>query len=150
MATDLLSTIAGEIETRMRELRPALAEYERLLEAAAALASEQAATRQPARSARPASSRRVSSRASSSRRPAIRLTASATATAAKPKRAVRGAAREAILAALEHGSHTVGELVAVTAMTAANVNGNVRRLLSEGAIAKTLREGKVAYELPSA
>ncbi len=64
-----------------------------------------------------------------------------------PTRAARGAAREAILAALDHGSHTIGELVVVTAMSAPNINGNLRRLLSEGVVAKTEREGKTAWAL---
>jgi len=59
------------------------------------------------------------------------------------------APREEILAALEHGSHTVGELAVVTAMSGPNINGNLRRLVSEGAVAKTEREGKVAYVLPA-
>jgi hypothetical protein len=140
MATDLLSTIAGEIESRLRELRPAIEEYERLSVAAHALEAEQA----PPSSRRSAPTpRRRSTRPATSRAAARRSSA-----AAKPGRAVRGAAREAIMAALEHGSHTVAELAAVTAMTAANINGNVRRLLSEGAVAKTQREGKAAYVLP--
>jgi porphobilinogen deaminase len=65
----------------------------------------------------------------------------------KPARAARGAAREAILAALDHGSHTIGELVVVTAMSGPNINGNLRRLLSEGAVMKTEREGKTAWAL---
>ena len=69
---------------------------------------------------------------------------------AKSTRAPRGAAREAILAALDHGSHTVGELAVVTAMSTANINGNVRRLVVEGAVAKTEREGKTAYALATA
>ena len=34
----------------------------------------------------------------------------------KPERSARGVVREVILAALDHGSHTVGELAMVTAM----------------------------------
>jgi DNA-binding transcriptional ArsR family regulator len=65
----------------------------------------------------------------------------------KPGRAARGAAREAILAALEHGSHTVGELAVVTAMSGPNINGNMRRLLDDGVVVKTEREGKIAWAL---
>jgi DNA-binding transcriptional ArsR family regulator len=68
----------------------------------------------------------------------------------KPERAARGAAREAILAALDHGSHTVGELAVVTAMSGPNINGNLRKLVSEGAVVKTEREGKAAWALPDA
>lgn len=69
------------------------------------------------------------------------------ATKPRSERAARGAAREAILAALDHGSHTVGELAVVTAMSGPNINGNLRRLFSEGAVVKTEREGKTAWAL---
>jgi hypothetical protein len=68
----------------------------------------------------------------------------------KPQRAARGVARETILAALDHGSHTVSELAVVTAMSASNINATVRKLVAEGAIVKTEREGKAAWALPEA
>ena len=68
----------------------------------------------------------------------------------KPERAARGVVREAILAALEHGSHTVGELAVVTAMTGPSINGNLRRLVADGAVVKTEREGKAAWVLADA
>ncbi len=122
MATDLLSTICREIDERLNELRPLLAERERLLVATDALVEEspKPASKSPARAA------------------------------AKPERAARGAAREAILGALEHGSHTVGELVVVTAMSTTNVNGNLRRLRAEGVVVKAEREGKAAWALRDA
>lgn len=129
---NLLSTIRSEVEQRMDALRPLLAEHEQLLGALSALDAN-------------TSERSTKSRSSSRRTPtASRARA---AKGSKQKRAPRGAAREAILGALEHGSHTVSELVAVTAMTGPNINGNLRRLLSEGAITKTDREGKTAYAL---
>jgi hypothetical protein len=69
--------------------------------------------------------------------------------AAVPKRAQRGAAAVAILAALEHGSHTVSELTIVTAMSGAIVNNNLRRLQQAGTITRTKRagDGKAAYAL---
>ncbi len=69
------------------------------------------------------------------------------AVAPKRERAAKGAAKQAIIAALEHGSHTVGELSVVTAMSGPNINGNIRRLLKDGTIVKTSREGKTAYAL---
>ncbi len=62
------------------------------------------------------------------------------------------AAQQAILAALEHGSHTPGELVMVTAMSATEIRGNLSRLARRGAIAKVRRDGdgKAAYALRSA
>lgn len=65
----------------------------------------------------------------------------------KPERAMPGAAREAILGALEHGSHTVGELAVVTAMSGPNINGNLRRLALEGVVVRTGREGMTAWSL---
>jgi hypothetical protein len=68
----------------------------------------------------------------------------------KPERVSRDIARETILAALEHGSHTVGELAVVTAMSGPNINGNLRKLVSAGAVVKTEREGKAAWALAAA
>lgn len=149
--SDLLSTIRGEIDTRLSDLRPLLAEYEQLLTALRALDSGEGSS-----SGSPQAPRRVGatgSRASRANRRgsaagAIRRAASATrANSTRKPRASRGAAREAILGALEHGSHTVGELATVTAMSAPNISANVRRLLIEGAIAKTQRGGRTAYAL---
>jgi hypothetical protein len=68
----------------------------------------------------------------------------------KPERVSRDIARETILAALEHGSHTVGELAVVTAMSGPSINGNLRKLVSVGAVVKTEREGKAAWALAAA
>ena len=140
---DLLSTIRSEIDERLQALRPLLAEHDQLLDALSAIdartgsPSDEASA--PTRTATPGPGRpRRSTKATGK---------SSRSASAKRTRAPRGAAREAILAALEHGSHTVSELVLVTAMTGPNVNGNLRRLLAEGAIAKTDREGKTAYTL---
>lgn len=154
--TDLLSAIQGEIEERIAALRPLLAEYEQLLAATDALdagepgaagasaASPEAASRRGRRPAARGSAAGAIRRASSG---SVRKRTAAPAGGTRKPRAGRGAAREAILGALEHGSHTVAELVTVTAMSAANISGNVRRLLAEGAISKTGREGKAAYVL---
>ena len=151
MGTDLLSDIRRDIDARLAQLRPALAEYEQLLQAADALELEIDATpriqgRQPAPT-RTAKARRSASRAPSS---TVRAAASAKRKPTSPSgggRAVRGATRDAILGVLEHGSHTVGELAVVTAMSAASLNGNLRKLASEGLVEKTRREGKVAWSL---
>lgn len=124
---DLLSTIQSEIEQRLRALRPLLSEHEQLLAAAEALDSAPRARRSTKATGTKATGR--------------------TPKGPKRGRAQRGAAREAILAALEHGSHTVGELVTVTAMSAPNIGGNVRRLLTEGTVSKTERGGRTAYTL---
>jgi DNA-binding transcriptional ArsR family regulator len=151
MAKDLLSRIGAEIDARMRELRPLVDEYEQMLAAAGALESRGAGAQA---AARPARGRRARAPIASSPAPAK---APAKAPAAQPQararaaqppgRAVRGAAQQAILAALEHGSHTVGELVVVTAMSAPTIRENLRRLLKAGTVVRAGREGKAAYAL---
>lgn len=166
MATDLLSTICREIDERLTELRPLLAERQRLLVAADALVEAgQGTVEVGARPAGPTrNSRAVTStpvkrprrsspkpKPESARQPVAKSERSeAPQSKAKPERAVRGAAREAILGALEHGSHTVSELVVVTAMSSPNVNGNLRRLEAEGVVMKAEREGKAAWALVDA
>ncbi|HEV3093991.1 MAG TPA: hypothetical protein VGY30_05695 [Solirubrobacteraceae bacterium] len=132
MGTDLLSDIRREIDARLAQLRPALEEYEQLLDAADALELDGGA---------PVATQRAAPRASGSK-------ARATSAARKP-RAVRDDVREAILGVLEHGSHTVAELAVVTAMSAASLNGDLRKLASKGVVAKTRREGKAAWSLVS-
>ncbi len=106
MGADLLSRVRGEIDARLKELRPLVAEYEQLL-------------------------------AGRRRAPAP----------ARPQRARRGAAEQAIMAALEHGSHTVSELVVVTAMSGANIRDNLRRLQAAGTVTRARRDGRTAYAL---
>jgi DNA-binding transcriptional ArsR family regulator len=144
MVPDLLSTIRREIDERLSELRPLLAEYERLLVAADALVvtGREAPVADAADTAAPA--KRVQPEAADVRKVA---TTRRSVAKHKPERAARGVAREAILAALDHGSHTVGELAVVTAMSGPNINSNLRRLLSEGSVVKTEREGKAAWAL---
>lgn len=150
---DLLTSIRAEIDARLSELRPQIAEYERLLSAADALASEGPSVSEPA----PARGR--ARRAPAKRAPAkakTRARAKTPARATTPRR-VRKRARpahnptgQAIVAALEHGSHTVSELVIVTALPAPAIRDGLRRLRKHKAIVKTARDGKTAYALPSA
>jgi DNA-binding transcriptional ArsR family regulator len=157
MASDLLNTIRREIDERLSELRPRLAEYEQLLVAAEALVATGRATVTEAipgtvlesKEFAPAKPRRT--RGASARKTAPQVVPEKfTPAEPKPARAARGAAREAILAALDHGSHTVGELAVVTAMSGPNINGNLRRLVAEGMVVKIEREGKTAYALSAA
>jgi DNA-binding transcriptional ArsR family regulator len=162
MASDLLSTIRAEIDARLDELRPSLAEYEGLLVAAGALVDngglsakvKSPSTRRARRTTRATAIKRGSAAGAIERAAsgAVPGPSKPKAEKEKPKpvRAERGAAREAILAALDHGSHTVAELVVVTAMSAANVNSNLSRLASAGMVVKTEREGKTAYALAKA
>ncbi|HTD58081.1 MAG TPA: helix-turn-helix domain-containing protein [Solirubrobacteraceae bacterium] len=150
MAPDLLSTICDEIDERLNELRPLLAEYEQLLGAVSAIEPARRGSAKAHADGKPDAE--PAKRPEAAKRPgtatAQRPTRSPRSTAPpKPERAARGAAREAILGALEHGSHTVGELAVVTAMSGPNINGNLRRLALEGVVAKTVREGKTAWSL---
>jgi hypothetical protein len=169
MAGELLVKISAEIDARLAELRPALAEYERLISAAEALELPvPAAGTSPRRStsAKRAGSpqSRTTAAPKATRRRAAGPRGSAAGTivrAASPPgrerkapgarsvrpRAVRGAAQQAILAALEHGSHTVGELAVVTAMSGQSIRENLRRMLGAGAVTRAKREGKAAYAL---
>jgi hypothetical protein len=71
----------------------------------------------------------------------------------RPRKPVsQAAAQQAILAALEHGSHTATELVMVTAMSSSDIRNNLSRLARRGGVAKVKRagDGKSAYALASA
>ncbi|MHB8242395.1 MAG: hypothetical protein ACYDHN_10425 [Solirubrobacteraceae bacterium] len=168
MAADLLASISAEIDARLQELRPLLAEYERLLEAADALGlADGKATAVAAAPAAPLAAKVEGAKAgravtTGSRRRAAGPRGSAAGAIGRASskrsedgkgatrtRAVRGAAQQAILAALEHGSHTVGELTVVTAMSGQNIRENLRRMLSSGAVTRAKREGKAAYALAS-
>jgi hypothetical protein len=129
--SDLLGNVRAEIEQRLHELRPLVAEYERMLDAAGALGIG------PERASTP------------SRSPSPKHDAPQRGAAPKPGRARRGAAEHAIVAALEHGSHTVSELVVVTAMSGPNIRSNLRRLRKARSVAQTKRGGKAAYALSS-
>jgi hypothetical protein len=156
MAADVLARVRAEIDERMAELRPAVAEYQRLTGAADALESSPEAApgalaRAPAVRGRAGAGRHES--------PAVRATAKPTARAhpaVRPSGAARkrsaakprvGPVEQAIVAALEHGSHTLGELGIVTAISAAELRGGVRRLLAAGRITRASREGRAAYAL---
>jgi hypothetical protein len=163
MALDLLSKIRGEIDERLVELGPLLAEHERLLEAAAALEQAGEAIIAAGANEHGASSEQNGGEL-------LGLANAAAATSAKPSRpgpraALRGAGRAArsnaaqdaqsvagrtILAALEHGSHTVSELAVVTAMGGPSINATLRKLVLEGSVVKTEREGKAAWALAAA
>jgi hypothetical protein len=144
MARDLLTTIRAEIDARLGELQPLVDEYEELLSIDAELVRERA--REHSSGTASALNRRRGPRAEAA--PARRRGGGGQAQ--RGRRAARGAAGGAILAALEHGSHSVRELVVVTAMTDANIRANVRKLLDDGSVVKVSREGKTAYALPAA
>ena len=140
---DLLTRIRAEIDARLRELSPAIAEYERLSAAAAALAGKDpAAPRPEGRSApQPDAPARASAR--------TRARHTTTRRARRRERAAQSPTGQAILAALEHGSHTVAELVLVTALPAPDIRDSLRQLRAGNAIVKTDRDGRAAYALPA-
>jgi DNA-binding transcriptional ArsR family regulator len=129
MAPDLLTRIRAEIHARMRELQPLVEEHERLLAYAEA-------------DARPPVSR-GSTRTATPARPRKR-------TAAAPPREPAGSTQQAIVAALEHGSHTVSELAVVTAISGPSIRQGLRRLLAAGTVTRLKREGRAAYGLSGA
>lgn len=131
-ADDLLTNIRAEIDARMRELRPLLAEYEELLSVADALAPDGDTAPEPAPVRAPA---KVKARPKAAR------------PAPKRERAPHSPTGQAIVAALEHGSHTVAELVVVTALPAADIRDCLRHLRRQRAIVKTDRDGRTAYAL---
>jgi hypothetical protein len=173
MSADLLARVRAEIDARIGALRPALEEYQELLDAAGKLEADvasrprsevtpvrrrgprgsaagalelaasgsrkRAAARKPAAPSKPASPR---NRAATSKPAAPRRQGTS-----KPESAPRGAAERAIVAALEHGSHTAGELVLVTALSGAEIRAGAKKLERAGAIGRTRREGRIAYAL---
>jgi hypothetical protein len=161
MNADLLARVRAEIDARVGELRPALEEYQELLGAAEKLDNE--AVSEPKKDAVPARRRgprgsaagALELAASRPRKPAAsRKPAAArkpagprTRATSKAESAPRGAAERAIVAALEHGSHTVGELVLVTAMSGAEIRAGAKKLERAGTIGRTRREGRIAYAL---
>jgi hypothetical protein len=143
MAADLLARVCAEIEGRLAELRPAVDEYQRLLDAAESLAPSSAQppappsnqTASPGERTAPSSKQTTQPRRTTTRRTSSR-------------RLTRiGPVEQAIVAALEHGSHTLSELGMVTAMPAAALREGVRKLLSARKIVRTSREGRTAYAL---
>jgi hypothetical protein len=158
--TDLLASIRAEIDARLRELAPAIAEYEQLSTAADALAAEGNVVPRPVprSAARPATRSAARPATRSVPQPDAPVRPAAKKTRARPKvarrarlreRAVQSPTDQAILAALEHGSHTVAELVLVTALPAGEIRDSLRHLRKRKAIVKTDRDGRSAYALPA-
>jgi predicted Rossmann fold nucleotide-binding protein DprA/Smf involved in DNA uptake len=136
MSMDVVARVRAEIDERLAALRPAAEEHQRLLEAADALGLDLDA---PVASARPARAKRSARRGAASGAGARRA-AGASATR-------QPAAEQAIVAALEHGSHTVAELVVVTAMPGGEIRSSLRRLNGAGTVTRTQRAGRTAYAL---
>lgn len=186
MAADLLERVRAELDARLAELRPAVAEYDRLLGATdllradgaaigPRLAAKRRASTKPGASTKPRTAKRRAA-AAKPRTTNPRAAATKPRVASKPRAAVAkprasnkpraaakpraaskaraaatparlGAGERAIVAALEHGSHTVGELGVVTAMSGADIRQSARRLLATGKVVRTKRDGRAAYAL---
>ena len=159
MAADVLTRVRAEIDARLRELRSAVAEYERLLDAAGSLDAEaqkrSAAEERSATMAMPAAKPKRTANREPAAKPRVpagkpRVPAGKPRVPAAARPARLGAAEQAIVAALEHGSHTAGELGVVTAMSGAEIREGARRLLKVGRIVRAKREGRAAYALADA
>jgi hypothetical protein len=154
MAPDLPTNPVRELDARLDELPPLLFEYERLLATSDALGTGDGASHDgeapgAERTLGATQGRRARRTGHDRDAGASKRAASSSRTrAAGPRkltRAQRGATQRAILAALEHGSHTTSELVSVTALGGPNTRTNLRRLLAEGKVAKTKRASRTAY-----
>jgi len=178
MSSDVLARVRAEIDARLVQLRPAVAEYERLLDAERALDADAAAATDTAKVVRAAKGVRGAKAARAAKAAGgAKLAGGAKAAVATRSRekqeqkkapARRGrrgsaagaikraasspndASQQAIVAALEHGSHTLGELVLVTAIAASELRQGVRHLQHAGTITRTERDGRAAYALSSA
>jgi DNA-binding transcriptional ArsR family regulator len=126
--------------------------------AATARTAPMTAARGAAATARTAPMTRFSAKALSAKKSAARTAFTKEPSAKAPRRATArtrarrpaiSATGRAILAALEHGSHTVAELVVVSALPAPDIRRDLRPLLKLEAIVKTERDGKIAYALPA-
>jgi hypothetical protein len=148
MAADVLTRVRAEIDARLRELRPAVAEYAELLDAVDAIEAE--ARTRPEASPKPAAKLQPKAKGKAKAAVKAKPEAQRPQAAAKPKPAAMSAAEQAIVAALEHGSHTVGELGVVTAMSGGEIREGARRLLKAGKIKRAKREGRAAYALSDA
>lgn len=131
MTDDLLTTIRAELRSRMGQLESAVEEYEDLLAVLDAL--DTTAGEDGASSAHAADGALAAADASNTSTVAPTIDAAA----------------QAILAALEHGSHTLAELGVVTALPAGQIRESVRGLRSSGKIVTAEREGPTAYALPA-
>jgi|HubBroStandDraft_2_1064218.scaffolds.fasta_scaffold00201_6 hypothetical protein len=162
MNTDVLTRVRAEIDARLIELRPTLAEYQRLLDAEQALADKaeqaRAAKAEQALAAKTekALAAKTQARAAKAEQAlaaktekALAAKTSATGAIERAASSPRGTSQQAIVAALEHGSHTLGELTVVTAISSSEIRDSVRKLQRAGTIARTRREGRVAYALLS-
>jgi hypothetical protein len=150
--TGLLDRMQQEISDRLDQLRPFVEESKRLEVAAAALEGVPGTT--PIMRTPPAA------RSATGSRPAVEIPVKASPVrrprhakvrrkvgSPRRKRPALSANQRAIVAALEHGAHTVRELVTVTGMGDQTARNNVKGLIVLEKVVKTERGGKAAYAL---
>jgi hypothetical protein len=148
---ELLDRVREEIDERMAELRPHVDEHAQLLAAAESLTLDgeppvaprrgrRASTVKPARRAATKTAKKTTGRGKR---------AAAKAPTGRP-RGPRSATQQAIEDALEHGSHTLAELVLVTAIETAPIRAQLGRLQKAGVVSRIRRDGKTAYSLLNA
>jgi predicted transcriptional regulator len=162
MATDFLDKVRGEIDARIKALRPAVEEHAQLTEVASAFGvssgtSLSAGPRK--RHGRPPGKRNTSSSVASpasatgtSNGTSAKAPKAPKASAAKrpkgAKRAPRGANRAAILKALNDGEGTPTELSTRSGISGPLVHSQLPILIKEGLVAKRKTEsGKSVYAL---
>jgi DNA-binding transcriptional ArsR family regulator len=143
VATDYVDKIQTEIQSRLRELEPLVAEYERLTAANAALGdvpqTGNGASARPSRQrpGRPPGKRASTSTPSSAAIPAERATRPRRRRR-RGKRAPRGANREAILRMLEASSSdaSVSDIVNATGVNRVTAYQLLGKLEREGAVTR--------------
>lgn len=172
---DLLARVSSEIDARREQLRAAVEEYQDLLSAMEALDQDGSAPRAkvtPARAkvaGRPKAKPKATPKAKAEPKATpkadvtapLKVEAKPKATPKKPAKANKAperaesetseptdGAHQAIVAALEHGSHTLTELAVVTAMPAHAIRAAIKGLAKAGRVQRATREGKAAYALP--
>jgi hypothetical protein len=150
-AGDLLDRVRGEIDERMAELRPYVEEHGQLLAAAESLTldGERPVASRRGRRASAAKPTRAPEAKTAKKPTARRRRSAAKAPTGRP-RGPRSATQQAIEAALEHGSHTLAELVLVTAIETAPIRAQLGRLQKAGVVSRIRRDGKTAYSLLNA
>ncbi len=147
MPADLLATISAEIDARLAQLRLAIEEYEQLLSAVAALEDEGRKVAPAQEKASPGRKAPVRKATPAPVKPKRAAAPKRRSQKVAPARSARNEAQQAIVAALEHGSHTVAELTIVTAMSGPVIRDGLKGLQKAKKVTKAKREGKAAYAL---
>jgi hypothetical protein len=141
--TDLLDSIRAELRTRLDELRPLVREYERLQEAAAALADGSPTS---GKSARPSKRSGSGVHQGAGGRGGARRAGSRRRSSSSAAREVN---RETVVALVrERPGITKAELKEATGLSSAGVAQNLRRMLAQGEVREeALPGGATGYRI---